>query len=83
LLARRAALVRNLRALLPSAMPLAQAALSFVLAHREIATVIPGAKSRAQVEANMAAASQPMPAALVAAIHALWETDLADNPLPW
>jgi aryl-alcohol dehydrogenase-like predicted oxidoreductase len=81
--ARRAALVRKLQALLPPAMPLAQAALSFVLAHREIATVIPGAKSRAQVEANMAAASQPMPAALVAAIHDLWETDLADNPLPW
>jgi aryl-alcohol dehydrogenase-like predicted oxidoreductase len=83
LVARRAALVRKLRALLPPAMPLAQAALSFVLAHREIATVIPGAKTRAQVEANMAAASETMPAALVAAIHALWETDLADNPLPW
>jgi aryl-alcohol dehydrogenase-like predicted oxidoreductase len=64
-------------------MPLAQAALSFVLAHREIATVIPGAKTRAQVEANLAAASEPMPEALVAAIHALWETDLADDPLPW
>jgi aryl-alcohol dehydrogenase-like predicted oxidoreductase len=81
--ARRAALVRRLRALLPPEMPLAQAALSFVLAHREIATVIPGAKTRAQVEANLAAASEPMPEALVAAIHALWETDLADDPLPW
>jgi aryl-alcohol dehydrogenase-like predicted oxidoreductase len=81
--ARRAALVRRLRALLPSEMPLAQAALSFVLAHREIATVIPGAKNRAQLEANLAAASEPMPAALVAAIHALWEADLADDPLPW
>jgi len=81
--ARRAALVRKLRALLPPGTPLAQAALSFVLAHREIATVIPGATTRAQVETNMAAASQPMPADLLAAIHALWETDLADNPLPW
>jgi aryl-alcohol dehydrogenase-like predicted oxidoreductase len=80
---RRAALLRRLRALLPPEMPLAQAALSFVLAHREIATVIPGAKTRAQVEANLAAASEPMPEALVAAIHALWETDLADDPLPW
>jgi aryl-alcohol dehydrogenase-like predicted oxidoreductase len=81
--ARRAALVHKLRALLPPGMPLAQAALSFVLAHREIATVIPGAKTRAQLEANLAAASEPMPAAMVAAIHALWETDLADDPLPW
>jgi aryl-alcohol dehydrogenase-like predicted oxidoreductase len=81
--ARRAALVRKLRALLPPAMPLAQAALGFVLAHREIATVIPGAKTRAQLEANLAAAMEPLPAALVLAIHALWETEIADNPLPW
>ena len=83
IVARRAALVRKLRDLLPAGMPLARVALSFVLAHREIATVIPGSKTRAQVEANLAAASEPMPAALVAAIHDLWETDLADNPLPW
>lgn len=81
--ARRAALLRKLRALLPPEMPLAQAALSFVLAHREIATVIPGAKTRPQLEANLAAASEPMPAAMVAAIHALWQKDLADDPLPW
>ena len=80
---RRAALVRKLRDLLPPAMPLAQAALAFVLAHREIATVIPGAKTRAQLESNLAAAMEPLPAALLLAIHALWETEIADNPLPW
>ncbi|MGB7738374.1 MAG: aldo/keto reductase, partial [Steroidobacteraceae bacterium] len=81
--ARRAALVRKLRALLPPDMPPAQAALGFVLAHPEIATVIPGAKTRAQLEANLAAATEPLPAGLVRAIHALWETEIADNPLPW
>jgi aryl-alcohol dehydrogenase-like predicted oxidoreductase len=81
--ARRAALVRKLRALLPPDVPLARAALAFTLAHREIATVIPGAKNRAQLEANLAAATEPLPAALVAAIQSLWETELADNPLPW
>jgi aryl-alcohol dehydrogenase-like predicted oxidoreductase len=81
--ARRAALVRRLRGLLPPGMPLARAALAFTLAHDEIATVIPGAKSRAQLEANLTAATEPLPAALVAAIHALWETELADDPLPW
>jgi aryl-alcohol dehydrogenase-like predicted oxidoreductase len=80
---RRAASVRKLRGLLPPGMPLAQAALAFVLAHREIATVIPGAKSRVQLEANLAAGKEPFPAALVAAIHALWESDFADDPLPW
>jgi len=81
--ARRAASVRKLRGLLPPDMPLAQAALAFVLAHREIATVIPGVKSRAQLEVNLAAGTEPFPAALVAAIHTLWETDFADDPLPW
>lgn len=80
---RRAALVRKLRALLPPGMPLTQAALGFVLAHREIATVIPGAKTRAQLEANLAAAAEPLPATLLTAVHALWETEIADNPLPW
>ncbi|MCC7198786.1 MAG: aldo/keto reductase [Gammaproteobacteria bacterium] len=64
-------------------MLLPQAALAFVLAHREIATVIPGARSRAQLQANLAAASQPMQADLVAAIRALWQAELADDPLPW
>ena len=81
--ARRAASVRKLRGLLPPDMPLAQAALSFVLAHGEVATVIPGVKTRAQLEANLAAAKKPLPAAVVAAIHAFWETDFAGNPLPW
>jgi aryl-alcohol dehydrogenase-like predicted oxidoreductase len=81
--ARRAALVQELRALLPPGMPLAQAALGFVLAHREIATVIPGTKTRAQLEANLAAAAEPLPAALLTAMHALWAAEIADNPLPW
>lgn len=81
--ARRAVLVRKLRAVLPPDMPLARAALAFTLAHREIATVIPGAKSRAQLEANLSAATEPLPAALVTAIHSLWEMELAENPLPW
>jgi aryl-alcohol dehydrogenase-like predicted oxidoreductase len=82
-IARRAALVRTLRGLQPPEMPLAQAALGFVLAHREIATVIPGAKSRAQLETNLAAASAQLPADLVAAIIALWQAELADAPVPW
>ena len=81
--ARRAALVQRVRALLPPELPLARAALSFVLAHREIATVIPGAKTPAQLEANLAAASSPLPDDLVAALHALWTAELADDPLPW
>ena len=80
---RRAALLDKLRAVLPVGLPLVHAALSFILAHREITTVIPGVKSRHQLEVNLAAAAQPLPPQVVAAIQALWETEVADNPLPW
>jgi aryl-alcohol dehydrogenase-like predicted oxidoreductase len=81
--ARRATLVRELRALLPPGLPLAQAALRFVLAHREISTVIPGAKDRTQLEANLAAAAGPLAPEIVAAIHDLWRREIAAHPLPW
>jgi aryl-alcohol dehydrogenase-like predicted oxidoreductase len=81
--ARRAGLVDKLRAFLPPGMPLAQAALSFILAHPEMTTVIPGAKSQQQLEANLAAVSQPLSAEVVAAVHALYESEIAADPLPW
>lgn len=81
--ARRAALVRALRALLPQGLSLAQAALRFVLAHPEISTVIPGTKDRAQLEANLAAAAAPLAPAIVSTIHDLWRREIAANPPPW
>jgi aryl-alcohol dehydrogenase-like predicted oxidoreductase len=81
--ARRATLVRELRALLPPGLSLAQAALRFVLAHREIAVVIPGAKDLAQLEHNLAAAAEPLAPGVVAAIQDLWQRQLAASPLPW
>jgi len=80
---RRGMLVEKMRALLPPGMPLDQAALGFILAHTEIATVIPGVKTLAQLDSNLAAAADPLPSALVKAIRALWEKEIADNPLPW
>jgi aryl-alcohol dehydrogenase-like predicted oxidoreductase len=81
--ARRAGLVDRFRALLPSGMPMAQAALAFVLAHPEISTVIPGVKSLAQLEANLAAAETVLEPDLVAAMQGLWDDGLAAEPLPW
>jgi len=80
---RRAALVEKLRELLPEGLPLAQAALRFILSHEEITTVIPGVKSANQLEANLATAAEPLPAESVTAIHQLWEDEIADCPLPW
>lgn len=81
--ARRAALVRELLGLLPVGLSLATAALRFVLSQEEIATVIPGAKDVGQLEANLAAAAEPLAAEVVAGIRALWEREIAAEPLPW
>src|SRR6202044_529545 len=45
-------------------VPLAAAALQFPLGHRIVASIIPGAISRAQVEKNVAAFRHPVPADL-------------------
>lgn len=82
-IAHRACLVQRLRALLPAGLPLAPAALGFILAHREIATVIPGARSQAQLAANLAAAERPLPAEVVVAIRKFWAVEIAGAPLPW
>lgn len=80
---RRAALVEQLAARLPADLPLPLAALRFILAHPEISTVIPGAKTTAQVRANLAASEASLPADLVAAIRDLWARELEADPLPW
>ncbi len=76
-------MVEKLKALLPPQMSLAEMALKFILLHGEISTIIPGAKSVAQVKANCKAADGYLDVAVVAAIEDLWERELAGNPLPW
>ena len=80
---RRAALVERFRALVPEGVSLPHAALRFLLAHPAVATVIPGIKSQAHLEDNLAAAQAPLPAATVAAMQALFAEQIAGRPLSW
>lgn len=80
---RRAALVAQVSALLPPSLPMAQGALGYVLAHPQISTVIPGARSQKQVLDNMAASSRQLDERTVASILALWQREIEPNPLPW
>jgi aryl-alcohol dehydrogenase-like predicted oxidoreductase len=82
-IARRAALLEQFAALVPSGTSLAHAALQYTLAHPAISTVIPGAKTVAQALDNFAAADSRLPADVVRAIDGMWEGELKDNPLPW
>ena len=81
--ARRAAWVDRVRALLPPGLPLARGALAFVLAHPAVATAIPGARTPQQLLDNLAAAQVALPTDTVQALHAMWDAELAADPLPW
>jgi aryl-alcohol dehydrogenase-like predicted oxidoreductase len=66
-----------------SGASLAHAALRFVLAHSAVSSVIPGARSIEQVEQNCKAAAAALDAAAVERLHALYDTELSQDPLPW
>ncbi|MCL2645854.1 MAG: aldo/keto reductase [Phycisphaerales bacterium] len=83
IVAKRGRLIEKLKGMLPVGMTMSEMALKFVLAHGEVSTVIPGGKSVEQVRENCRASGQRLDAATVAAIRALWEKELATEPLPW
>lgn len=58
---------------------LAQVALAFVLAHDDVATVIPGAKSAAQVKANVDALDVTIAPHEVKAMHEFYDTCVAED----
>jgi aryl-alcohol dehydrogenase-like predicted oxidoreductase len=81
---RRARLVEQVAALVPPGISPVHAALRYVLAQPEVSTVIPGAKTVAQVrQKNAAAGDGQLPDDVVRALDALWERELRDDPLPW
>jgi len=82
-LARRAHLIEQFAALVPEGTSLAHAALQYCLSHPAVSTVIPGAKSVEQALDNIAAAERRLPDEVVRAIDALWEREIAHDPLPW
>lgn len=79
-IAHRAALVDELRAMLPAGMSLPQASLAFILAQPEVSTTIPGIKSSEQLKTNREAAELVLDDELVAAIRALGANRAE---LPW
>ena len=82
-IARRAALVEQLEALVPPGRSLTHAALQYVLAQPEMSTVIAGAKTVEQVQDNAAAAASELPPEVVSELSSFWVRELKDNPLPW
>ena len=82
-IARRAALVEQLEALVPPDRSLTHAALQYVLAQPEVSTVIAGAKTVDQVRDNAEAAASELPPEVVSELGSFWARELKDDPLPW
>ncbi len=83
MIARRGALVEQFASLVPPGVSLAHAALQFILAHAEISTVIPGAKTVFQARNNFDAGRGQLRADVVSAIQELWEREIKNAPIPW
>jgi aryl-alcohol dehydrogenase-like predicted oxidoreductase len=82
-LERRSALIEQFATLVPPGTSMVHAALQYILAQPQISTIIPGAKSVEQALDNFAAADKQLGADVVQSIHAFWEHELKDDPLPW
>ena len=80
---RRAVLVEQFKALLPDDVSMSHAALRWLLAQGCVSSVIPGAKSIAQLRDNVAATDAPLPDETARAIEALWAKEIQGDPLPW
>ena len=70
------AAVDKLRAVMPDNMTMAQMALRWILRNDAVSTVIPGARNAAQARSNAAAASGPPLSRELAAIQAIYESDI-------
>ncbi len=81
--ARRSELVEQFAKLVPEGTSMAHAALQFVLAHPQVSTVIPGAKTVEQALDNFAAADKQLSPEVVQSMVELWEREIMSDPLPW
>jgi aryl-alcohol dehydrogenase-like predicted oxidoreductase len=81
--ARRSELVEQFAKLVPGGTSMAHAALQFILAHPQVSTIIPGAKSAEQALDNFAAAEKQLAPEVVQSMYKLWEREIMSEPLPW
>ena len=74
--------VERLEQLVPSGMDLPELALRFILAHKDVSTVIPGMRRLKHVDRNLAAGDgEPLPPRLMEALRAhRWDRDSTVSP---
>lgn len=80
---RRADMLEEIRAIANPEQSLVHTALSFILAHPEVTTVIPGVKNVEQLKENLSASSIKMDTKTVDQLKELWEKHFRSANLPW
>ena len=80
-----AKLVEQLDWLTEDGTPLPQKALAYLLSYPEVGSVIPGARSIAQLKANLAVSGQRLANEDRAKLEAFWNntTNVGNHLLPW
>lgn len=79
----RAQLVGRVKQIIGPEYNVTQAAIAFCLAHKAVATVIPGNTSLAQLANNIDSATKPLPAQLVDQLKIFYDTEVKRLNLPW
>ncbi|MDQ0481088.1 aldo/keto reductase [Guptibacillus hwajinpoensis] len=80
---RRGRLVEQVRRILGNDIPVAQAALQFILSYQEVSTIIPGAKDIQQFNQNIAASEGSLSIEMFNELKDMWAEEIKDSKLPW
>ena len=79
----RAALIKRLRSMINQEQDLVQTALSFCLAYKAVATVIPGNATMAQLESNIESTTKPISKELLKKLEGFYQQQVKELELPW
>ena len=79
----RLALVNSLKGIIGKEDNLAQTALSFCLAYKAVATVIPGNATMAQLESNIESTTKPISKELLKKLEGFYQQQVKELKLPW
>jgi aryl-alcohol dehydrogenase-like predicted oxidoreductase len=83
IITKRAEFVDKIKSITDTDAELSRAALRFILAYPEVTTVIPGARSSAQLIENVAASDDVMLEEHVRKLQELWEKEIKHENLGW
>lgn len=82
-LERRFDLLDRIRPMETAENSLAQVAIAFILGHTAVTSVMPGIKSLAQLQENVAAADVRLSEEAMQRLRSVWTDHIAAEPLPW